>query len=114
MNGHQSRWTLTKPLRVLVLPVLLGVTMAPAVAQQAERGHQLAERWCSSCHAVDKGAVNRTEAPSFINIAARHGDDQRWLRAWLMAPHPSMPDMSLSRIEIDDVVAYLKTLPKSE
>jgi mono/diheme cytochrome c family protein len=88
--------------------------VSSASAQDAERGHQIAERWCSACHAVDKNRVNRTEAPSFIGIAAKHRDDQRWMRAWLMVPHPSMPDMSLSRIEIDDVVAYLKTLPQSE
>ncbi len=94
----------------LTASVLLGLMGASAPAQDAERGHQIAERWCSACHAVDKMGSNRTEVPSFTSIAAKHHDDQKWLRAWLMAPHPSMPDMSLSRIEIEDVVTYLKTL----
>jgi mono/diheme cytochrome c family protein len=28
-----------------------------------------------------------------------------------MAPHPPMPSISLSRQQIDDIVAYLSTLP---
>lgn len=112
-----SGWMLMSAVRslggALTASVLLGMTVASASAQDAERGHQIAERWCSACHAVDKKGANRTEVPSFMSIAAKHHNDQKWLRAWLMAPHPSMPDMSLSRIEIDDVVAYLKALSAS-
>jgi len=114
MNRHQSKWSAMIALRVLALPALLGLMTSAAAAQNAERGHQLAARWCSSCHAVDKSAVNRTEAPSFMSIAASHRDDRAWLRAWLMSSHPSMPDMNLTRVEIDDIVAFLKTLSGPE
>lgn len=98
----------------VVAAIALGVfalAAAPSAhAQVPERGHQLAERWCSSCHGVDRDQISRTTAPSFADIATRRQGDQKWVRAWLMAPHPSMPDLSLTRREIDDVVAYLQSL----
>lgn len=98
-------------MRALAIAVLVSASLArPAYAGDAELGHQLAERWCTSCHAVDPGQVGQTNVPSFAAIAAQHGGDGRWVRAWLMTPHPSMPDMSLTRIEIDNVVAYLGSL----
>lgn len=101
----------TRTFGAMAATMLLGlVAVAPAQAQVAERGHQIAERWCSSCHAVDRGQTSRTPAPSFPDIAKRHGDERKWVRAWLMASHPSMPDMNLSRLEIADVVAYLESL----
>lgn len=115
MKRHYFQSDLPTAVKALVGAMTACVLMvSPVSAQDVQRGHQIAERWCSSCHAVDKDSVSRTEVPSFTDIAAKHHDDQKWLRAWLMAPHPSMPDMNLSRTEIDDVVAYLKTLPTSK
>jgi hypothetical protein len=31
-------------------------------------------------------------------------------RAFLLAPHPPMPDLNLSRADIDDISAYLDSL----
>ncbi|NJO37736.1 MAG: hypothetical protein HC871_09095 [Rhizobiales bacterium] len=38
--------------------------------------------------------------------AERTGD----LKAWLADPHPPMPNLSLSRLEIDDLLAYIESL----
>jgi hypothetical protein len=38
--------------------------------------------------------------------------DQGWLRTWLIDPHPPMPNLHLSRQEIDDIIAYLSSLPQ--
>jgi hypothetical protein len=47
--------------------------------------------------------------PSFASIA-RHPDvTEDSLRAWLNAPHPSMPNFELSRTAIEDLVAYIRT-----
>jgi mono/diheme cytochrome c family protein len=40
------------------------------------------------------------------------GKDPQWVKAWLQAPHPPMPNFNLSRQEIDDVAAYLAALPQ--
>jgi len=86
------------------------VVAAPAMAGDPDAGHRLAVRWCSSCHAVDEMHAGQGVAPPFATMAANSGRSRTWVRAWLMAPHPSMPDMNLSRAEIDDVVAYLDSL----
>lgn len=83
---------------------------APALAAgDAQAGHALAQRWCSGCHVVDRGP-GPDSAPPFPAIAQRNPHDHGWVRAWLAAPHPPMPDLHLSRREVEDVVAYLDSL----
>jgi cytochrome c len=84
---------------------------APAAAADATHGAQLAQQWCVSCHVLP-GAANGPVLqgpPSFLAIA--HGNktpDE--LRIFLEQPHGSMPPLSLSRAEIDDLLAYIASL----
>jgi len=81
-----------------------------AFAADVTRGKTIAERWCSSCHLV---APDQTRAvadvPSFAAVARARLPADR-LKAFLSDPHPKMPDMSLTRSEIDDIVAYIQSL----
>jgi cytochrome c len=77
-----------------------------------EDGLRLARQWCAGCHSVGETDQGTDAAPSFASIAKNSGTDTAWLRAWLTSPHPAMPDMNLSRDEIDDIVAYLSSLSK--
>jgi mono/diheme cytochrome c family protein len=86
------------------------VVMPAAAAGDAQAGRNLAQRWCSGCHVVDQSGRGPDTAPPFPTIARQSQDDQGWLRAWLTAPHPPMPDLNLSRQQIDDVIAYLDSL----
>jgi mono/diheme cytochrome c family protein len=81
-----------------------------AHAADADRGRALARQWCASCHAIDAAATTRDTPPSFVVIARRPGVSEASLRAWLLAPHPSMPDFELSRATIEDLVAYIRSL----
>jgi mono/diheme cytochrome c family protein len=95
---------------VLVLNAAVAAMPAQA-AGDAEAGHALARQWCASCHVVDRSGGNGADtAPPFPEIARRSQQDRNWVRAWLVAPHPPMPNLTLSRQEIDDVVAYLDNL----
>jgi hypothetical protein len=47
-------------------------------------------------------------APSFPTIARTKTPDR--LRAFLSHPHGAMPDLSLTRAEIDDLVGSIETL----
>ena len=77
----------------------------------AERGGQLAERWCSTCHLVsDAQAQATTEAPTFQSIAERSPEAIDALAAFLMDPHPPMPDLSLTREDIRDLLSYIESL----
>jgi len=99
---------LARLLAVLVLP-------APAAAAAEDmgdpaRGVMLARTWCTGCHVVEPGGRGSDAAPSFMTIANDPKRGPAALRAWLTRPHPPMPNMNLSRAEIDDVVAYLRSL----
>lgn len=103
-------------LRVLAATLMLmpAVTACDAGHAAGDRntGSLLARQWCSGCHIVDASGQGSDAAPSFQRIARDRNEDQAWLKAWLVSPHPSMPNMNLSREEIDDVVAYLSSLAK--
>ncbi|MBI1980965.1 MAG: cytochrome c [Methylocystis sp.] len=79
-------------------------------AGEAQRGAIIAKRWCASCHVVTSDQTSASaDAPSFYDIARRR-TDKRKLGHFLMDPHPPMPDMHLSRKEIDDIVSYIRSL----
>jgi mono/diheme cytochrome c family protein len=102
--------------RQFAIPLLLLIAFtAPAVAQtigDPVAGRTLAQTWCSNCHVV---AANQpqgasTGAPSFRAIAAEKSVTPMALSAFLQTPHHRMPDLHLSRDEIDDVSAYILSL----
>lgn len=77
----------------------------------AARGAAIAERWCATCHLVGPDQQQASAAaPSFASIARRSTKRFDWLMAFLAEPHPTMPEMSLSRRQIQDLGAYLETL----
>ena len=92
---------------------LPSISVTAGAAGRPEEGQAIAERWCSSCHQVsDQPATVTTEAPPFPSIAMKYPDDEghEALRAFLSDPHPLMPDMSLTRQEILDLIAYIDSL----
>lgn len=71
-------------------------------------GATLAQRWCANCHIIDSQGTGRSVPqgpPSFHTIAGHLSVDQ--LRAFLTHPHGAMPDLALTRAEIDDLLAYI-------
>ncbi len=83
---------------------------ASAFAADAEHGKTIAKRWCAACHVVagDQKSAS-ADVPPFADIALRRADPKA-LANFLADPHPKMPDMHLSRREIDDIVAYIRSL----
>ena len=95
----------------LALPLLFFSSAAADAAGDAEAGHRLAKQWCNTCHVVEESGSGQDTAPPFPIIAANR-KERSWVRAWLVAPHPPMPNLNLTRQEIDDVVAYLDRLTR--
>lgn len=82
-----------------------------AAAADANHGRVIARQWCASCHVVEAGQPAAADtAPAFSTIANDPGRAPSAQRAWLSSPHPPMPNLALTRGEIDDIVAYLETL----
>jgi len=97
------------PVAVLVSLSLVAATARPMRAD-ATRGSQLAQQWCASCHVTSGNPTGNVQQgpPSFHTIAGARTADE--LRAFLSHPHGAMPDLSLTRKEIDDLVGYIETL----
>ena len=95
---------------VLLLSLVLGVAAAEPVLADAAKGSQLAQQWCANCHVTGSSRAGNVQEgpPSFPTIARTRTADQ--LRAFLSHPHGAMPDLSLTRAEIDDLVGYIETL----
>jgi cytochrome c len=97
---------------LMALAVVIGhAGVVHAASGNAEAGRQLVTRSCSSCHATDSAKTASDNAPPFAAVAKTNKERPAWIRGWLMQPHPPMPNISLSRQQIDDIIAYLGTLP---
>lgn len=94
-----------------LLFVLLAVAgTGEASAADARKGETLAKRWCATCHIVSIDQQRgTTQAPPFSTIASSPDFNEARLAFFLLAPHPRMPDMSLSRSEAVDLAAYIAT-----
>lgn len=105
-NVH-SGWRLA----VVTLALIIVMRAAPALSQgDAEVGKRTAESWCSSCHLVDGVGTAIDGAPPFRAVANDPAKTSAFLRTWLTDPHYPMPNLELSRRQIDDLVAYFESL----
>jgi len=95
---------------VVLFSLVLGAAAVEPVLADAAKGSQLAQQWCANCHVTSSGRAGNVQEgpPSFPTIARTKTADQ--LRAFLSHPHGAMPDLSLTRAEIDDLVGYIETL----
>ena len=93
--------------------MLLGAGLgSQAAAQDIGHGEYIARTWCANCHAVGAQAPTsaRDSVPAFIAVAKMKTTTASSLAAFLMTPHPNMPNFALSRQEIRDVSAYILSL----
>jgi cytochrome c len=97
----------------LVIP--LGSLLGQPSLADLQRGHQLAIRLCTNCHALDDQTTTpmRTDVPSFPMIANRPGANAEQLAGRIIVPHPAMPVVSLTVAEIRDIVAYIVSLKRN-
>jgi mono/diheme cytochrome c family protein len=91
---------------------LLLASLAPIAAHaDAATGERLARQWCVNCHVIDgSGPATATpQGPPTFRIIAGHLDRDQ-MRTFLSHPHGAMPDLALTRAEIEDLIAYIATL----
>jgi mono/diheme cytochrome c family protein len=86
-------------------------TSATTRAGNANAGRDLVARSCTTCHALSETATASDGAPPLSYIARDNKVRPAWIRGWLMDPHPPMPGIMLSRQQINDIIAYLDSLP---
>jgi mono/diheme cytochrome c family protein len=97
-----------------IIVAFIGMSAIPAYAAgNADAGRDLVLRSCTSCHAPNGTTAATDQAPPLSFIARDTKRDPTWIHGWLMDPHPPMPSIMLSRQQVDDIIAYLNTLPSS-
>jgi len=119
-------------LSLLVGLVLAGAPFGLLAAGDVASGQRLYQTRCLGCHGSGGGTEN-TLGPSLVGIIGRKAGteengvhsramtesgitwNEAWLRIFLAAPTGEMPGTTmpldgLSEEEVDDLIAYLKTL----
>jgi mono/diheme cytochrome c family protein len=86
----------------------------PSVAGSPSSGHELARTWCGNCHQIEDSDKARDTTPSFRTIANDPAKDADYLRGFLHHPHSPMPPLELSRLQIEDLVAYIGTMKQAK
>lgn len=98
-------------LCVAALGIYATVVAGPALAADVANGKRVAVRWCAACHVVTPDQRHAyADAPPFKEIANRPNFTESGLVTFLLNPHAKMPNMSLTRIEANDIAAYIRTL----
>jgi mono/diheme cytochrome c family protein len=91
----------------------LAVSDAHALSPAAQRGQTFAKTNCSMCHAVGKtGDSPLALAPPFRTLHDRYPveDLEESLAEGIVTGHPTMPQFQLDAAQINDFIAYLKSL----
>ena len=99
--------------RTAILAVLLINFSIPgaSAAGDVEAGRDLVTRSCTPCHTGENTPKGTDAAPTLAFLARINANEPGWVHKWLLDPHPRMRGIHLSRRQIDDVVAYLNSLP---
>lgn len=91
--------------------VMLALGNAHPARAAADNGAQLARQWCANCHVIGNNSAGPVpQGPPSFQMIAHSGLTVDQLRAFLSHPHGAMPDLSLTRAEIDELIAYINTL----
>ncbi|MCI0466381.1 MAG: cytochrome c [Beijerinckiaceae bacterium] len=95
----------------IAIVALFALPLAPLGAEAA-KGKIIAKRWCAACHLVSSDQKSASpDVPSFAAVARKKTPPGQ-LKAFLADPHPKMPDMNLTRSEIEDIAAYIRSLER--
>ena len=103
------------PVISLTFGIVIALSACPALAQEGrvQRGQTFVQVNCAQCHAVgryDQSPV--PEAPPFRTLHTRYPVESlaEALAEGITTGHPSMPEFQLDPAQINDLIAYLKSI----
>src|SRR5579864_4096067 len=90
-------------------------TLSAAHAQESsvEKGHQIAQRFCVRCHAIEmEGDSSHPDAPPFRHIITSRSVAtlREVLGEGMSVGHPDMPQWRFGADDVAALIAYLKNL----
>ena len=114
-RGGIWAWLVGSSLLPGVVVAMAGIGLAQGRAPDPALGLKLAKQWCAQCHVVDEGATPGADAgPPFAALARDPAKTESVLRGFLHQPRQPMPPLELTKQDIDDLVAYIRSLAKRE
>src|ERR1700730_5216432 len=105
----QGRWA----AGILAVMVLWSVSPAAAQSPAAQRGLTFTRVHCAQCHSLDTVSESPLKiAPPFRDLHLKYPVEslQRPLSEGIIANHPTMPQFRLDADQINDVIAFMKSL----
>ena len=98
-------------LAIFICLGLMLTTGSSNAQSQLSSGKNIATQLCATCHLVaDDQTAAMADVPTFRSIAGKYGEEMDYLVGFLAEPHPPMPNFNLTRREIFDLLAYIKSL----
>ena len=105
-------------MRGLIAAFALALSLDMAAAAEvltpaAQRGLTLMRANCADCHAIDKYSESPLKiAPPFRALHVKYPIENLRLplREGVLTGHPTMPVFRLDPGQVEDIIAYLKTL----
>ena len=109
--------SLIRHLRIAAVPVVMFLltTASQADISPVERGRAFAQEFCGKCHAIGlAGKSPQANAPAFRVLHKRYPVESlaESLAEGIGTGHPAMPEFELEPAQIDDLIAYLKSLER--
>lgn len=98
-------------LTVILLFVLV-IASASAEGGDPDRGRTYAEQACAGCHAIRRGDADSpvAKATPLETVANVRGMTETALAVFFRTPHPTMPNLIIAGRDLDDVIAYIRSL----
>ena len=88
----------------------------PRNIESVREGRAVAQRVCARCHSVGPtGKSPNPKSPPFRTIVARHGADHLPGALFLdgtVLRHPVMPQFEFQAVEVDGLIAYIRSLAR--
>jgi mono/diheme cytochrome c family protein len=72
-----------------------------------QAGLEYAKEVCANCHGITNATSPVPEALAFTEIANETGMSANALLVWMDTRHPTMPNITLEREDLIDVIAYI-------
>ncbi|MFN4281570.1 MAG: c-type cytochrome [Alphaproteobacteria bacterium] len=96
-----------------IICILVAPPVAAEMSSDTERGLMLVKTHCAECHSINKAGPSPSSiAPPFRDLHKRYPVEnlEESFAEGISTGHPSMPQFRFEADQIEDLIAFLKSL----